>query len=82
MTSKINVLKLSMDIVRVYISVDITTNLMQYISIWESFCLLKRKLEHVCYVNQLSFCKIEVQVELLFVYMLCFGSPWQLGIAE
>lgn len=52
MTSKINVLKLSLGIVRVYISIDITTDLMQCISIWESFYPLKEKHRHVCNVNE------------------------------
>lgn len=75
MTSKINVLKLSLGIIRVYISVDITTDLMQCISIWVSFYPLKEKHRHVCYVNELSFCILEIQVELYFLYMLCFGAP-------
>lgn len=75
MTSKINVLKLSLGIVRVYISVDITTDLIQCISIWESFYPLKEKHRHVCHVNKLSFCILEIQVELCFLYMLCFGAP-------
>ena len=64
MTSKINVLKQSLGIVRVYISVNITADLKQCVSIWESFYPLKEKPRHVRYVNELSFCVLEIQVEL------------------